>query len=116
MSVVGERIRQCMREQGMTQNSLARMAQLSQSGLSSIINGTVSPKEETVRAIATALGVSPSYLIGDDTAQGMDAGMKRLGARQEGHRILDELPEEAYTIVLAMLRGLCRGEDGEYRR
>lgn len=115
MSVVGERIRQAMREQGMTQNSLARVAQLSQSGLSSIINGTVSPKEETVRAIAVALGVSPSYLMGDDTALTAGERTDRHGARQEGHRILEELPEDVYAVVLAMLRGLSR-EGGTHRR
>lgn len=102
MSVVGERIRRIMLEKHVTQNGLARRAQLSQSGLSSIINGAVSPKEETVRAIARALDVSPSCLLDES------APISPVESRQEGKRILDELPEETYQTVLLMLKGLVR--------
>lgn len=53
---IGERIREKIRQKGISQNQLARLAQISQSGLSSIINGASSPKENTMKAIAAALG------------------------------------------------------------
>lgn len=62
---VGERIQARMKELGISQNKLARFAQLSQSGLSSIISGASSPKENTLQAIAAALGCSVSDLLGD---------------------------------------------------
>lgn len=62
---VGRTIKQTMKEKKVTQNQLARMANISQSGLSSIVNEAVSPKEETLRAIAKALDVSTSYLLGE---------------------------------------------------
>lgn len=108
MSVIGDRIRQLMKERHMTQNSLARAAQLSQSGLSSIINGAVSPKEETVRAIAKALCVPPAFLMEEDAAATVVAQAEGFQPRQEGADILNELPEDAYRAALAMLHGLAR--------
>ena len=62
---VGKRIAEKMKEQGISQNRLSKLAQISQSGLSSIISGQVSPKENTLQAIAKALGCSVSELIGE---------------------------------------------------
>ena len=61
---IGERIKQEMKSRGISQNKLAKAAQLSQSGLSSIISGAVSPKENTLQAIATALEMPVSVLVG----------------------------------------------------
>ena len=60
---IGERIAQKMRDRGLSQNRLARAAQISQSGLSSIISGAVSPKENTLQAIAAALGCTVAELV-----------------------------------------------------
>lgn len=65
---VGERIKGIMKEKGISQNQLARLAQLSQSGLSSIINGASSPKENTMKAIAGALGCTVSDLMGEEAS------------------------------------------------
>ena len=63
---VGDRIQQKIVEQRISQNKLAKAAQISQSGLSSIISGAVSPKEVTLAAIANALGCSVSELMGEE--------------------------------------------------
>lgn len=65
---VGERIRLIMKDKGMSQNRLARLAQISQSGLSTIISGASSPKENTLQAIAKALDCSVSDLLGEQSA------------------------------------------------
>lgn len=62
---VGQRIKLKMQEAGISQNKLSKMAQISQSGLSSIISGAVSPKETTLQAIASALKCSVSELMGE---------------------------------------------------
>lgn len=62
---VGQRISVKMKEQKISQNKLAKLAQISQSGLSSIIAGAVSPKENTLQAIAKALGCSVAELMGE---------------------------------------------------
>ena len=62
---VGQRIQQKMTEQRLSQNRLAKAAQISQAGLSAIISGSVSPKEVTLSAIANALGCSVAELMGE---------------------------------------------------
>ena len=52
---IGEKINALMEKKGLSQNRLAKAAQISQSGLSSIINGKSSPKEDTLKAIAKVL-------------------------------------------------------------
>lgn len=52
---IGEKINALMKQKGLSQNRLAKSAQISQSGLSSIISGAVSPKEQTLKAIAEVL-------------------------------------------------------------
>lgn len=62
---VGEAILERMKKRGISQNQLAKVAQISQSGLSSIINGAVSPKEVTLKAIAKGLDCSVAELVGE---------------------------------------------------
>ena len=61
---IGDRIAEIMRVRGLSQNRLAKTAQISQSGLSSIISGAVSPKESTLQAISMALGCTVAELMG----------------------------------------------------
>ena len=97
MSVI-ERIKEEMAKKGFSQNRLAKAAQMSQSGLSSILSGNVSPKENTLRSIAEALNVPLSELLEesavstapwnpesmnyaeqeDETIQIMARGMKKI--------------------------------------
>jgi repressor LexA len=62
---VGQRIKQKLKEQHISQNKLARAAQISQSGVSDIINGISSPKEVTLVAIAEALNCTVAELLGE---------------------------------------------------
>lgn len=62
---IGERIREKIRQKGISQNQLARIAGISQSGLSTIISGANGPTESTLRAIAGALECSVGELLGE---------------------------------------------------
>lgn len=62
MNVI-DRIKEEMKARGISQNKLAKAAQMSQSGLSSILSGAVSPKENTLQAIAAALDMPLSDLM-----------------------------------------------------
>ena len=76
---VNDRIKTAMEQRGFSQNKLAKAAQMSHSGLSSILSGASSPKENTLRAIAEALGVSVAELTGEDIERPKptDADIKR---------------------------------------
>ena len=115
---VGEKIKEVMRLRGYSQNKLAKAAQISQSGLSSILSGASSPKENTLRAIADALGVSMAYLTEDesDPTPGEDeawAIRERL-RRDPNYRILFKAAETAkpehLRAAAAMIQALQNEE------
>lgn len=62
---VGEYISVKLKEKKISQNKLAKAAQISQSGLSDIINGVSNPKEVTLRSIADALDCTVAELMGE---------------------------------------------------
>ena len=104
---VGERIQLKMKEQRISQNRLAKAAQISQSGLSSIISGAVSPKEVTLTAIANALDCSVSELMGEKEEQ-KEKAPKTLEARLLAKGV-DQMPESQRRALLTMMEGLYPG-------
>ena len=106
---VGRMIKQTMKEKKVTQNQLARMANISQSGLSSIVNEAVSPKEETLRAIAKALNVSTSYLLGEQE-QAPPATEEELDDAIVG--MLGDLTPEEVQRVQDFIAGMKAGSKG----
>jgi transcriptional regulator with XRE-family HTH domain len=70
MASVGDRIAQIRAEAGFSQSALARAIGTSQSAISQIEAGERNPSFEMLRQIATALDVTPSYLI-DERVEGI---------------------------------------------
>lgn len=106
---VGRMIKQTMKERKVTQNQLARLANISQSGLSSIVNEAVSPKEETLRAIAKALDVSTAYLLGEQE-QAPPATEEELDNALVG--LLGGLTPEELQRVQDFIAGMKAGRKG----
>jgi repressor LexA len=117
---VGQRIQQKMADQKISQNRLAKAAQISQSGLSSIISGAVSPKEITLQAIARALNCSVSELMGEP-APGVipmiHAAVPILGNIACGQRITPDTTPEGYADLPDGIRAdfalRCKGDSME---
>ena len=105
---VGERIQQKMKEQRISQNRLAKAAQISQSGLSSIISGAVSPKEVTLAAIANALGCTVAELMGEDSGDQQEKAPRTPEARSLAKGI-DTMPEAQRKAIMTMMEGLYPG-------
>jgi transcriptional regulator with XRE-family HTH domain len=118
---IGERIKQEMKKRGISQNRLAKAAQISQSGLSSIISGASSPKENTLQAIATALNISVPELIGNpqfpadkDEAWAIRERLRRDPAYRLLFNAADNASPEHLRAAAAMLKALEPKEgDGE---
>ena len=117
---VGQRIQQKMADLKISQNKLAKAAQISQSGLSSIISGAVSPKEITLQAIARALDCSVSELMGEP-APGVipmiHAAVPILGNIACGQRITPDTTPEGYADLPDGIRAdfalRCKGDSME---
>lgn len=65
---VGENIRRIRKEKGLTQKQLGERLNMTQSAIGQFENDKTSPKIETIDKIASALGVSPYEMIGEEYA------------------------------------------------
>lgn len=62
----GKRLAEVREGAGFTQSSLARAVNLSQSAISQIEAGERNPSYETIRLLAKAMDLTPSYLVGGE--------------------------------------------------
>jgi len=66
MTIFQIRLEQAMNEAGMTQAELSRKSGIPESTISSYRSGLYSPRNKKLYAMATAMNVSPSWLMGYD--------------------------------------------------
>ena len=79
----GKRLAEVRESAGFTQSSLARAVGLSQSAISQIEADERNPSYETIRSIAKAMGVTPSYLVGGEV-EGLTATEETLFRQYRG--------------------------------
>ena len=65
MDQIKDRLNQAMKENSLTMSDLARATGLNRSTISRYLSGTIEPKRDALGAMAKALHVSPSWLMGD---------------------------------------------------
>lgn len=107
---IGENIRHLRKRLGLTQVQLAKRSGLSQSGISDIEKSVNNPSTETIRLIATALGVPISDLI--DTNENKEAAPETGDSlKAEGVFILNTLSENGLKQAVNYLRFLSKNED-----
>lgn len=66
MKEIKERIKEALELRGMTASELARKSKIDKGAISRYLKGEVIPKQSKVGAMATALNVSPTWLLGYD--------------------------------------------------
>lgn len=114
---VGQKIKELMKQKGYSQNKLAKAAQISQAGISTIINGGSSPSATTLSAIAKALNCSVSELMGE-IAPGIIPLQRNavpiIGSITCGERVSPDTERDGYADlpdgVKADFALRCKGE------
>lgn len=86
MKTCKERIAEAMRIRGMKQSDLTKKTGISKGAISSYLSGRYEPKQDGIYALAKALDVSESWLIGYDVPMERDA-------------VADELDEYEMEII-----------------
>lgn len=84
MSEFAIRLRKALEERSMNQSELSKKTGIRQSSISDYLNDRYEPKQDKVEAIANALDVSPSYLMGVDNDED--------NLTMDGKFLLDALP------------------------
>lgn len=73
MTIFQIRLEQAMNEYGISQAELSRRSGVAESTISSYRTGAYAPRNKKLYLIATALNVSPSWLMGYDLESNEDA-------------------------------------------
>ena len=66
-NLVGKKIKEAMAVRGMKQSDIVKATGINKGALSSYINGSYLPKQNNLFKIATALKVTPAWLMGYDS-------------------------------------------------
>lgn len=93
MALVGERIVELLKEKNMSQKELAERACLSEAAVSHYLKGDRTPNSSSLSNIATVLGTTSSFLLGDETEVTTYAETKRILARNAANLTQDEKME-----------------------
>ena len=65
-SGIGDRIKKCLEDKGMSQRELAKKCRVTEASIARYIENARVPKAPILVAIAEALDVSPEYLMGGE--------------------------------------------------
>ena len=103
-SIAGRRIKQIREQKGISQNRLAKMANVSQSAISAIENDTKSPSVETIELIARALGCELYELLTEKKQPATESELQKENARW-----ITELTPQELRRVLDFAEGLKAG-------
>lgn len=121
---VGERIKQCRTQKGMTQKELAHELKIAYQNISRYESGKVTPKPDTLKRIAKALDVDPLYLQEGVSFSALHEALHRATAHQFPD-LSDKIKELATAIdtsshakELAAALNIARGQavEGENQK
>ena len=116
----GERIRRLRKEKGWTQTDLGNRIGVQNSAIAKYENGRVpNLKRSTIKALADALGVNPSYLMGLDegveyaSAYRTTLDLMRDDTIVELQKICADLDDRSKERLLAYAEGLAAAANNE---
>ena len=78
MNTFAQRLKQTMKERGITQTELSRITGLGKSSISQYVSGKNIPSKANMKIIADALEVSVEWLIGDFEEAESTSGQKNI--------------------------------------
>lgn len=107
MSCFSERLAQERKRLGYSQEDLSKKSGVTQQAISMIESGKRSPTESTMTMLASGLGCSVGYLLGETPEYGKTADQAASGVSEEEMLILfRQLSPEKKEYVRGILEGL----------
>ena len=102
LSVLARKVRSLRTAAGLTLQQLAARSGVSQSALSKIENGQLSPTYERIVTLASGLGVEPAELFSDSP---LTAPIGRRGVTRSGQGVRHSTPQYDYQALCADISG-----------
>ena len=106
MEEIKNRLQEALNLKGMTASELSKASGIGKGQISRYLHGQIIPKQSKIGAMATALGVSPAWLLG------YDVNMK--GEVLQPKIELYKLSEENQTRLLAYYQALLDTQGEEH--
>lgn len=106
-----DRIKEALEIRNMTASDLANKSGLNKGAISKYLKGTVTPKQGAIGAMAQALRVSPSWLMGYDVP--MEGQGQRIKADLEQRLDTQLLNAKNYAKLLGYYEALLESQKEE---
>ena len=97
---VGQKIKECRRAKGVSQEELAGMIGVSQNAIYLWENGKRTPKKETLNRIYEALGVHETISLGNPDGIPIE---NIIGSTEDSTEDLDDETSPSYSMTIAQL-------------
>ena len=94
---IGQRMRLCRKQSGLSQAETCTLLNISQSSLSRIESGSLRPTDEQIDLFLNRLKIEPDYFLTDE-----NFSMKIVGVVAQGFRLID------YPKILELFQTSCR--------
>lgn len=100
MNNVGERIKQILKKQNISQAKLCELTNIKAPAMSKYLNGDASPRTEIIVKISDALNVSLYTLLGKQEEKDAYFICKNALMARSGNKLTDEEKKELITLIL----------------
>ena len=101
---IGDRITEVRKRNGLSQAELAKRSGISQAGISYIEKGLRSPSTDTLELLASALGCSVSYLIGETNDPKAISQSYSMAASLDASADAQNDPEDSWALRESLRR------------
>lgn len=105
MEEIKDRLKKALEDSNMMPVELARKSGISKGSISKYLKGTILPKQNAIGAMAEALHVSPSWLLGYDVTQ--------EGKLIQNEIQVSKLSPENQVRLLAYYQALIDSQEGK---
>jgi len=114
MENIKNRLLKALSMRGMTPAELARASGIDKGSISRYLSGKFEPKQSAVHAMAKALNVSPSWLLGYDVPVTPDFTAKYTEQDKELNMLIEKLSPDELNAVKAIIKTILnKGEKAD---
>ena len=107
MSKLGDRIKELLKGNDLTQADLTAKIKISKAQMNRYINHGVNPPSDVLKKMADVFGTTVDYLVSGATDEKAKASLKNAKVLEQ-YRELDALPEGEKNTILKVVNALIR--------
>jgi transcriptional regulator with XRE-family HTH domain len=107
MSKLGERIRELLKKNNLSQTELTSKIKVSKAQMNRYINHGVNPPSDVLKKMSDVLGTTVDYLVSGATDEKAKASLKNAKVLEQ-YRELETLPESEKNTILKVVNALIR--------